>query len=61
MNRKQSKDHQKKFKNLTTESLPEKHEYKMQPSNIISATPVKIVSTISIFLFEFKFINYKIL
>ena len=44
-----------------TELLPEKYQSGVLRWNNLSHTPVKIVTTVSIFVLEFQFVNYKII
>lgn len=59
MNQKQTIAQTGKFFTSKTKILPEKYRFKIQPWNAFSITPVKIVTTISIFILDFKFVNYK--
>jgi len=59
MFQKQIRKQSEKCISSESELLPEKYRFGIQRRNAFSITHVKIVTTISIFILEFKFVNYK--
>ena len=61
MNRKKAIKLPAILNNPNTELLPEKYRYGVLRWNNFTHTPIKIVTTVSIFALKFQFVNYKII